>query len=108
MFTEAGIEQLIALATVVVGLAAAYAKAFGPYQQTVAQWVIDATAAPKRYKGLINLGVGVVVALGFSAIAAAMMGEWGALPVGTFAGLLASVEASRAHDAAERRGATQG
>ena len=41
-------------------------------------------------------------ALFWSAIAAAMMGAWMVLPVGTFAGLLASVEASRAHDEASR------
>ena len=102
MIDNAGIEELVALVAVIVGVAAAYAKAFGPYQQVIAQWVIDAAVIGKRYKGLVNLAVGMVVALGFSAIAAAMMGAWMVLPVGTFAGLLASVEASRAHDEATR------
>lgn len=101
MIDNMDIEELIALTVIIVGLAAAYAKAFGSYQSTIAEWVISSAGVPSRHKGLVNLGVGLAIALLFSGIAATMMGAWMIVPVGSFAGLLASVEASKAHDEAK-------
>lgn len=98
MIDGTGIEELIALSVTIVGLAAAYAKAFGAHQRTIAEWVIASASVPARHKGLVNLGVGLAVATVFSSIAATMLGAWMIVPVGAFAGLLASVEASRIHD----------
>lgn len=99
-FNSAGsVDQLIALSVVVISLAAAYGKAFGPYQTTLAQWVIEAFAIQSRFRGLTNLGVGLVIGVGFSVMAAGMIGTRALVAVGIFAGFLASVEAGRRHDA---------
>ena len=94
----ASIEELITLTVVIVGLAAAYGKAFAGYQQTLSQWVIDAFAIASRFRGLTNLAVGIAIGTGFSVIAAGMLETWDMLAIGIFAGLLASVEAGKKHD----------
>ena len=98
MDVSGNVDELIALSVVVIGLAAAYGKAFGSYQATLSEWVILALHIPSHWKGLTNLAVGLVIATGFSVIAASMMGTWALVAVGIFAGFLASVEAGRAHD----------
>lgn len=91
-------EKIIALGTVMIALAVAFGKAFGPYQMTLSQWVIDALKVKGRYRGLVNLAVGLVIATGFSVIAAYEMEQWAIVAVGAFAGFLASIEAGRQHD----------
>lgn len=92
------IDELIALSVIVVGLVAAYGKAFAGYQTILSQWVIDAFAVESRFRGLVNLAVGLLIGTGFSLIAAQMLGTWTLVPVGIFAGFLSSVEASKKHD----------
>ncbi|WP_300269248.1 hypothetical protein [Microbacterium sp.] len=91
-------DELITLTVLIVGVAAGYGKAFGGYQTTLTQWVIDAFNVAHRFRGLTNLAVGVAIAAGFSIIAARMLGTWEMVAVGIFAGFLASVEAGRKHD----------
>lgn len=89
------IVQLFAVLAVAVGL---YAKAFGQYQFQIAEWIIAARQVESRYKGLVNLAVGVVLAGCFAALAAWKLGDWSILAVGLLAGVLASVEAAKVHD----------
>lgn len=95
---DQSVADLIALIAIVAGLAVAYGKAFGSYQQQIAQWVIDAARVPSRYRGLVNLGAGVTIATAFTIIGSVQVGQPGLIAVGVLAGLFASVEAARVHD----------
>ncbi|MGB3330815.1 MAG: hypothetical protein WBA46_17765 [Thermomicrobiales bacterium] len=97
------VTDLIAIVTVAVGLAAAYAQAFGAYQTSITQAIIDALRVPKRYRAVTNLAVGVVIGGSITAVGAAWLQSWDIVPVGIFAGVLASVKASQVHDAEKNR-----
>ncbi len=96
---EQDIAELVTLIAVVTGLSVAYGKAFGPYQTQVAQWVIHAAGVPRRLRGVVNLATGVVIATAFTVVAALHLGQPGIIAVGVLAGVFASVEAGRVHDA---------
>jgi hypothetical protein len=95
---EHEIADLTALIAVVITLGFAYAKGFGAYQTQLVEWVIAAAAIGPRWRGLLNLAVGTVLALLFTAIAAYQLDDWSLIAVGLFAGILASIEAARVHD----------
>lgn len=97
--TEKDIGELTALIAVVAAIAAAYGKTFGRTQMQLVQWLIEALAVRKRYRGLLNLAVGVSLALLMSAVAAWIIGEPRYLAIGVLAGILASIEAAGTHDA---------
>lgn len=97
---QSSIDELIVVIGVVTALSVAFAKAFGPYQTEISQAVIDAFAVPSSSRRLVNMGVGIVIGVAFTAIGAAAIGAWGIVPAGVLAGVLASVEASRTHDQA--------
>ena len=96
---ETTIGELTALIAVVVSIATAYGKAFGKTQMQLVQWTIEALVVPNRYRGLLNLAIGVGLALTMSAIAAWVIGEPRFLAIGLLAGIIASIEAASAHDA---------
>jgi hypothetical protein len=97
---EATFGQLTALIAVVASVATAYGKAFGKTQMQLVQWVVEALVVPGRYRGLLNLAIGVGLAMTMSAIAAWVIGEPRFLAIGLLAGIIASIEAAGAHDAA--------
>lgn len=104
---NASITNLIALITVVTSLTVAYGKAFAVYQTQISQWVIDAGRVPARRRGIVNLAVGVVIAGAFTVIGALAIGRPAVIPVEVLAGVFASVEAARLHDAAAARPAAE-
>jgi hypothetical protein len=93
------IAQLLTLAAGVVALASGYAKAFGAYQFEIVQWVIDAGRVPGRFRGVVNLIVGMAIATAFGGLSAWQAGDPRLLALGLLAGVLASVEAAKVHDA---------
>lgn len=95
---ETTIGELTALIAVVGGVAAAYGKALGGTQMTLVEWVIDASAIESRWRGLLNLAIGLLLAQALSGLAVWIIGDPRFLAVGLLAGLIASVEAARAHD----------
>lgn len=96
---DAQTAQLLALVATVVALAAGYAKAFHVHQFQIVEWVIDAGRVPGRFRGLVNLVVGVAIAAAFSGLGAWQAEESALLALGLLAGVLASVEAAKLHDA---------
>ena len=102
---QATIGELTALIAVVVSIAAAYGKAFGKTQMQLVQWTIEALVVPNRYRGLLNLAIGVGLAQIMSAIAAWVIGEPRFLAIGLLAGIIASIEAAGAHDAIDKSAA---
>ncbi|CAN5528753.1 hypothetical protein BH09CHL1_BH09CHL1_25650 [soil metagenome] len=97
--TETTIGELTALIAVVVAIATAYGKAFGRSQMQLVQWTIEALIVPNRYRGLLNLAIGVSLALLMSGIAAWIIGEPRFIAIGLLAGIIASIEAGNSHDA---------
>jgi hypothetical protein len=97
--TETTIGELTALIAVVVAIAGAYGKAFGRSQMQLVQWTIEALIVPNRYRGLLNLAIGVSLALLMSTIAAWIIGEPRFIAIGLLAGIIASIEAANSHDA---------
>lgn len=97
---QESIQQLTAAIAVVTGASLAYAKALGQSQSQIVEWLIAAFRVASRWRGLLNLATGVVLAVALSAVAAISVGDWRIVGTGLLAGVLASVEASRAHDAA--------
>ena len=96
---DENVSQLLAAAAAVVAVSVGYGKVFGKYQFRLVEWLLTATCAPGRYKGLVNLAVGVAVATGFSAFAAGQADrDWSLLALGCLAGVFASVEAADVHD----------
>ena len=87
-----------AFLAVVLTASVAYSRALGATQCQIAAWVIAAFRTPSRWRGLVNLGVGVALATAVSVVAAWQAGNWGLLPAGVLAGVLASVEAAKVHD----------
>ena len=95
---ESSISELTALIAVIGTVAVAYGKALGATQMQLVQWVIDALRIERRYRGLLNLAIGFLLAMALSAIAAWIISDLRFLAVGLLAGLIASVEAAKAHD----------
>jgi hypothetical protein len=92
------VERMLAVAAAVVGLGAGYGKVFGPFQCQIVEWVIAAAQIRPRFRGVVNLAVGVGLGSAFGALAAWQMGDWAILALGSIGGILASVEAARVHD----------
>jgi hypothetical protein len=95
---ESTLRDLTALIAVVVTVAAAYGKALGSTQMTLVEWVIAATGVAARWRGLLNLAIGISLAQALSGLAVWVIGEPRLLAIGLVAGLIASVEAARVHD----------
>ena len=96
---EKNITELITIIGVITGLALAYGKAFGTYQSEITQAVIDVFEVKTRFRRILNLTVGIMIANAFTIVGAAWLHAWGVIPAGMLAGILASVEAGRTHDA---------
>lgn len=95
--------QLTAVAAAIVAVAAGYTKAMGKAQCQIVAWVISALAVRSRYRGVLNLAVGILLAALFSGLTAWVAGDVRLLAIGIVAGLFASVEAANVHDAAAER-----
>lgn len=91
--------DLAKLLAIVAAASVAYGKILGPYQMQLSEWVIAAGRVPSRWRGLVNLGVGVALATAVAAVASWQAGDWAVLAVGFLGGILASVEAAKVHDA---------
>jgi hypothetical protein len=77
-------------------------EALGSQQCQIVEWVIAAGQIKSRYRGLVNLIVGMLLAGAFSGLAAWQAGDWAILSGRLLAGMLASVEAARVHDGQEK------
>lgn len=93
--------DLLTLIAAVVALSVAYSQTLGPYQYRITEWVIEAFTIRSRYKGLTNLGVGMILAACFGVLVAIQSGEWLILATVVLAGVLASVKAADEHDKKE-------
>jgi ABC-type Mn2+/Zn2+ transport system permease subunit len=93
------VTELITIIGVVTGLALVYWKAFAGYQAAITQIFINAFTVPSRFRRLLNLIVGIVIASAFTVVGALWLGSWAIVPAGLRAGILAAVEAGKAHDA---------
>ncbi len=96
---EQTITELVTIIGVVAALAVAYAKAFAVHQEAISQAMIDAFKVTSEYRRLLNLGVGIAIAAGMTCVGAVWLERWEIVPAGVLAGLLAAVEASKAHEA---------
>lgn len=96
---ETTIGEVTALIAVVGSVAAAYGKAFGSTQMALVEWVIAAGEVESRWRGILNLAIGLLLAQASSGLAVWVTGDPRFLAVGLLAGIIASVEAARAHDA---------
>jgi hypothetical protein len=92
-------DQIARLFALVAAVAAGYGQLFGRYQFQIVEWVVAAGSIDGRYRGVVNLIVGVTLAGTFSGLAAWQIDDWGIVIVGLLAGVLASVEAAKVHDA---------
>jgi hypothetical protein len=91
-------NDLTAYFAIIVLVSIAYGKTFGGFQEAITQSVVDALASKSRYRRVTNLAVGMVIALLIAGAAAWKLGTWDVIPIGIIAGLMASVEAARAHE----------
>jgi hypothetical protein len=95
---ETTIGELTALIAVIGTVAAAYGKALGSTQMALVEWVVAATEVDSRWRGLLNLAIGLILALGLSGLAVWIIGDVRFFAIGVLAGLISSVEAARSHD----------
>ena len=93
-----GTDGILAAIGVVLALSIGYARVVGPLQTDISQAFIDAFAVPSSYKRLLNLGVGLVLAVTVAIIGAVAVDSWALVPAGVLAGVMASVEAAKVHD----------
>lgn len=93
------VEPFAFVIALVLGASYGYGKVFGPHQTVITQYFIDAFGVRKRFKGVMNLGIGTALATMLAALAAFQADNWLLLGFGIIGGIKASVEASRAHDA---------
>lgn len=93
------LERIVAMIGLIGGLSIAYGKAMGTQQAAISEAVISAGTIGSRYKRVVNLAIGLVLAILFTAVAALWLGSWEIVPAGVLAGILASTEANKAHDA---------
>jgi hypothetical protein len=94
-------EGLLAFVVIVGAVAIGYGKFIGPYQVELTEAFCKAGAVSSRYKPIMNLAVGILLGLGITVAAAFYMSNWGIVPLGVLAGIFASSEASKVHDARE-------
>lgn len=94
----AQVNDLLTLIGAVVTLGAAYARLFGGRQTQIVEWIVSGFGVKSRWRGLVNLAVGLAIAGAVSAYASWQTGQWAMLAAGLLAGLLASDEAARVHD----------
>ena len=90
--------DITAYFALIVLISVAYGRTFGGFQEAITQSVVDALAVKSRYRRVTNLAVGMVIALLIAGAAAWKLGTWDVIPIGIIAGLMASVEAARAHE----------
>ncbi len=95
---DAQMTELITIIGVVTGLALAYGRAFAGYQAAITQAFIDAFTVSSKYKRLLNLVIGILIASAFTVVGALWLGTWQIVPAGVLAGILAAVEAGKAHE----------
>jgi hypothetical protein len=69
------------------------------------QWVIDAGRVPGRFRGLVNLATRKALAAAFGVLGAWQASDPSILALGLLAGVLASVESAKVHDAKDQAGA---
>lgn len=93
------IGELVAVVGIVVGLGVAYGKAFAAYQTAISQAIIEALQVPSRFRAVTNLAVGILIGVAITIVGALWLHSWEIVPAGVFAGVLASVEAGKVHDA---------
>jgi len=91
-------NDLTAYFAIIVLVSVAYGKTFGGTQEAITQAVVDALAIRSRYRRVTNLAVGMAIALLIAGAAAWKLQTWDVLPIGIIAGLMASVEAAKAHE----------
>lgn len=91
-------DGILAAIGLVLALSIGYGKVVGPLQTDISQAFIDAFAVPSSYKRLLNLGVGLVLAVAVAIIGAVAVDSWALVPAGVLAGVMASVEAAKVHD----------
>jgi hypothetical protein len=93
--------DLLAFVVVLGAIAMGYGKFFGPHQTEVTNVFCEAFVVNSRFKPLMNLTVGITMGLGITATAAYYLDNWSILPIGVLAGIFASNEAAKVHDARE-------
>jgi hypothetical protein len=64
--------------------------------------IIGVVTVPRRIRRLLNLAVGILIASAFTVVGALWLDSWAIVPAGVLAGILAAVEAGKAHDAGDR------
>jgi hypothetical protein len=94
------LQQLTVLAALVSGAALAYARLLGNAQMYIVQAAIDALSLPSKLRPAVNIALGLFLAILFSLLLAWYAADLRLLAVGVLAGILASVSAAQAHDAA--------
>jgi Tfp pilus assembly protein PilN len=95
------IEELVFAIGAVVALSLAYAKGVAGTQMFMAEAIIRAMKIRSQYKMITNMAVGVVLGVCVTLVGAMWVGTWDIVPAGVLAGILASTEASKLHDAKE-------
>lgn len=93
------IEELVFAIGAVVALSLAYAKGVASTQMFMAEALIRAFRVKSRYKMVTNMAVGIVLGAVVTLVGALWVGTWDIVPAGVLAGILASTEASKLHDA---------
>lgn len=96
---DQNLALIVATIAFIAGAATAYGKVLGPIQVQLVEWIIEATALKSRFKGLLNLAVGVALAVAITVVTILQGAPWWFLGIGLFGGMIASIEASKAHDA---------
>lgn len=92
------LDGFIVAVLAIIAVASQLATAFGPYQESITEAVIEGFGIPKRFKRLTNFGVGLTLGLLFAVVIAFYMGAPIFIPIGVLIGVLASVSAAKAHD----------
>ena len=92
-------DTIVATLGIVVALSIAYGRIVGPLQTDITQAIIDAWQVPSNVRRLLNLGVGTTLGVAVAIVGALAVGSWAVVPAGILAGVMASSEAARVHDA---------
>jgi hypothetical protein len=93
-----GLGPLLAIMSAIILASGLFGERFAPYQEKLSQGIIDAFNIPTRFRLLTNIGVGIVVAVVFTLVAAIYIGSYLVVPAGILAGILSAVNASNLHD----------
>lgn len=96
---DQNVALIVATIAAVTAAAAAYVKVLGPMQVYLVEAIIDATSISTRYKRLLNVAIGVSLAVAVTFVTILQGAPWWFVGVGIFGGLAASIEAAKAHDA---------